>query len=106
MNSSAVQSPLRGIRPTCYLLPSVEMSHMRVAECVAHGGHDIPSKDIERRFPRSLHNLLNEFAARADQTRCFMNSGPAPQPVFQQTGDNRIVLHAAFLAELILKTKS
>ncbi|MBE9062392.1 zeta toxin family protein [cf. Phormidesmis sp. LEGE 11477] len=39
-------------------LPSVETSKLRVAERVAHGGHSIPMRDIERRFPRSLRNLL------------------------------------------------
>ena len=39
-------------------LSSVEMSKLRVAERVAHGGHSIPAKDIERRFARSLQNLL------------------------------------------------
>ncbi len=43
-------------------LPTVEMSKLRVAERVAHGGHSIPIQDIERRFPRSLQNLLNEFS--------------------------------------------
>lgn len=38
-------------------LPSVEMSKLRVAERVAHGGHNIPVTDIERRFPRSLSHL-------------------------------------------------
>ena len=32
-------------------LPLVEMSRLRVAERVSHGGHDIPLKDIQRRFP-------------------------------------------------------
>ena len=40
-------------------LPGVDMSRQRVAERVAHGGHNIPVKDIIRRFPRSLNNLLN-----------------------------------------------
>ena len=40
-------------------LPSVEMSVLRVAERVAHGGHSIPQADIERRFPRSLNNLFH-----------------------------------------------
>jgi len=39
-------------------LPSVGLSRLRVAERVRHGGHDIPVADIERRFPRSLRNLL------------------------------------------------
>ena len=32
-------------------IPNAEMSKMRVAERVAHGGHNIPLADIERRFP-------------------------------------------------------
>ncbi len=42
-------------------LPSVEVSKSRVAERVAHGGHNIPAADIERRFPRSLNNLLDDY---------------------------------------------
>ena len=68
-------------------LPSVEMSKLRVAERVAHGGHNIPVKDIERRFARSLHNLLNAYCTVAHRTRCFMNNGGEPVPVFEQQGD-------------------
>jgi predicted ABC-type ATPase len=32
-------------------LPDVKLSIQRVAERVAHGGHNIPKKDILRRFP-------------------------------------------------------
>jgi hypothetical protein len=38
------------------------------------------------RFPRSLRNLLLLFAEPVDQTRCFMNSGPQPELIFQQAG--------------------
>lgn len=34
-------------------LPDVSMSHMRVAERVRNGGHNIPSAAIQRRFSRS-----------------------------------------------------
>lgn len=44
-------------------LHSVEMSKLRVVERVSHGGHDIPLPDIERRFPRSFHNLLTVFSS-------------------------------------------
>ncbi|MBD9356773.1 zeta toxin family protein [Methylomonas albis] len=74
-------------------LPSAEMSKLRVAERVAHGGHNIPDADVARRFPRSLHNLLNIFASQVDQTRCFMNSGGIPELVFQKTGTTREVSH-------------
>ena len=75
-------------------LPNVAMSRMRVAERVAHGGHDIPLADIERRFPRSLRNLLTEFGSITDRTRCFMNSGEAPELIFVQQGSERTIIDA------------
>jgi len=37
-----------------------------------------------RRFPRSLHNLLNEFSRAVDHCLCFMNDAKAPILVFEQ----------------------
>jgi predicted ABC-type ATPase len=74
-------------------LPSVEMSKLRVAERVAHGGHNIPVADIERRFPRSLNHLLNDFSHRVDNCTCFMNDGESPVLVFEQCGDERTIVH-------------
>ena len=73
-------------------LPSVEMSKQRVAERVAHGGHDIPVPDIERRFPRSLRHLLEDFSHRVDICRCFMNDGESPALVFEQNRNDRHIL--------------
>lgn len=77
-------------------LPSAEMSRLRVAERVRHGGHGIPAKDIIRRFPRSLHNMLQLFSPLADQTRCFMNHGDVPELVFRQQAGQREIFHAGF----------
>jgi predicted ABC-type ATPase len=87
-------------------LPSAEMSRLRVAERVAHGGHNIPESDLIRRFPRSLNNLLNVFAPKVDQVRCFMNSGARPELVFQQSGDIRTVLHPDFFLLLQREAQS
>jgi predicted ABC-type ATPase len=81
-------------------LPSMEMSKLRVAERVAHGGHNIPTKDIERRFARSLRNLLDDFSHKANRTRCFMNSD-APELVFEQQGDQRVILHDSHYQQLL-----
>jgi predicted ABC-type ATPase len=81
-------------------LPSVEMSILRVAERVAHGGHNIPSSDIKRRFPRSLQNLLTEFSAAVDLTQCFMNDGELPQLIFLQQGDTCNILNPNLFAQL------
>lgn len=74
-------------------LPSVEMSKLRVAERVAHGGHNIPAADIERRFLRSLHHLLNDFSHQVDSCTCFMNEGENPVLVFEQRGSGRDIVH-------------
>ena len=74
-------------------LPSVEMSKLRVAERVMHGGHNIPSCDIERRFPRSLYNLLSDFSHSVNRCTCFMNNGEEPVLVFEQNDGARNILH-------------
>lgn len=74
-------------------LPSVEMSKLRVAERVEHGGHNIPTYDIERRFPRSLSNLFTEFSYKVDRCLCFMNDGESPVLVFEQNGAARDIIH-------------
>ncbi|MBS3668152.1 zeta toxin family protein [Halomonas boliviensis] len=83
-------------------LPSVEMSRLRVAERVSHGGHDIPSKDIQRRFPRSLRNLLTLFAPCVTRARCFMNDGDMPELVFEQRGSKRVIINDPYF-QLICK---
>ena len=87
-------------------LPSAEMSRLRVAERVAHCGHNIPEADLIRRFPRSLHNVLNLFVPKVDQVRCFMNSGESPELVFQQTGVARTILNPDFFILLQREAQS
>lgn len=77
-------------------LPNVEMSKMRVAERVKHGGHAIPNKAIERRFPRSLQNLLTEFSEKVDDCLCFMNDADSPVLVFEQQAKNRKIVHESY----------
>ena len=83
-------------------LPSMAMSKMRVAERVMHGGHNIPAADIERRFARSLRNLINAFSPTVDGCRCFMNNTNEPTLVFEQRAVQRLVVHPAFF-ELLTK---
>jgi predicted ABC-type ATPase len=76
-------------------LPDVQVSTQRVAERVAHGGHDIPEADILRRFPRSLANLLGPYSDVADLTVCFMNMNQRTELVFDQQGGKRTIHNAA-----------
>lgn len=87
-------------------LPDKAMSHLRVAERVASGGHDIPAADIDRRFARSLQHLLDDFSQRVDFSRCYMNSGSAPDLVFEQTDAQRVVHHASHYQTLLSEAKT
>jgi predicted ABC-type ATPase len=86
-------------------LPSIEMSRLRVAERVAHGGHTIPIKDIERRFSRSIKNLLNEFSYAVDRTQCFMNDSNLPQLIFEQERETRRIIDPQLFELLNQETK-
>ena len=86
-------------------LPNIKMSELRVAERVAHGGHNIPLSDIRGRFSRSLHNLFEEFSQRVDRCICFMNDGKNPVVVFEQCGSNRDILHDDYYQLLMKEAK-
>ena len=81
-------------------LPSVEVARLRVAERVSHGGHDVPTPDIERRYFRSLDNLFDEYASLVDRAVCFFNGGPSPLPIFTQEGEYRKVTELAIFGGL------
>ncbi|MBL4659638.1 MAG: hypothetical protein JKY19_04730 [Alcanivoracaceae bacterium] len=74
-------------------LPSVELSIMRVAERVKHGGHSIPKDTIIRRYPRSLDNLVNHYAKLCDTTICIDNSNQSQEVIFSQVFEDRIILN-------------
>lgn len=85
-------------------LPSIDMSIARVAERVAHGGHDIPRESIARRYPRSISNLFDHYAPLCSSTVCLDNSGATPAVIFYQDADGRRVedqtLYNAMLNEV------
>lgn len=65
------------------LVYSPEVSVSRVAERVAHGGHNIPSEDIYRRFPKSLVRFYNDFLPLVDYAECILNEEQEPKIVFK-----------------------
>lgn len=87
-------------------LPNVELSKLRVAERVAHGGHDIAVVDIERRFPRSLYNLLHVYSPVLSRVRCFDNSGASPALIFEQQGEDRRIIDDMLYGQLLKESES
>jgi len=82
-------------------LPSVEISQLRVAERVKHGGHSIPAADIVRRFPRSLRNLFGSYADAVDYVCCFLNTGETPELVFTRDGGTETIFQNAIYRHLL-----
>lgn len=86
-------------------LPSVEMSKLRVAERASHGGHNIPMRDIERRFSRSLCNLLITFGNEVNRCICLMNDKEEPILIFEQEGRNRVIHHDTYYHLLLQEAR-
>lgn len=59
-----------------FFLQDVELAKQRVAERVAHGGHDIPADVIERRYYAGLRNLFGLFTDEVDSWTIYNNSLP------------------------------
>ncbi|MEE9345450.1 MAG: hypothetical protein V3U88_07565 [Methylococcales bacterium] len=79
------------------------MSIERVAERVAHGGHDIPRETIIRRYYRSIDNLLNDYAPLCSNTICLDNSLPIPEIIFLEDETGRSIEHSELYATMLTK---
>lgn len=59
-------------------IPNVELVLSRIKSRVAQGGHDVPTRDVLRRFNRSITNFSNLYRPLADSWMLFDNSGIIP----------------------------
>lgn len=80
-------------------LEDVSLSKLRVEERVLHGGHDIPASDIERRFPKSVFNLLNHYLEPIDNIICLLNMD-SPELIFAKQNGNIQIVNKRYFNEL------
>ncbi len=74
-------------------LPSAQLAQRRVAKRVKDGGHAIPNEVIERRFYRSLANLMHLYRGIADAWFVYDNSRSAvPELIALGFGDVETIL--------------
>ena len=73
---------LRRLRKTGFRLhlfylwiPSAELALLRIRDRVESGGHNVPERDVRRRFSRSLGNLFKHFYVRAGIDNGSSHSG-------------------------------
>ncbi len=59
-------------------LSSVAIAIARVRERVKKGGHNVPVANIRRRFGRSVHHLVSDYAPLADRWAVWNNDNVPP----------------------------
>jgi len=59
-------------------IPDADLAVSRIKSRVAQGGHDIPVRDVLRRFNRSIWNFFKLYEPFADSWMLFDNAGPIP----------------------------
>jgi predicted ABC-type ATPase len=62
-------------------LNSPELALKRISERVKEGGHDVPRKDVLRRFDRGLANFKNIYSKLADAWSVYDNSEKIPRRI-------------------------
>jgi predicted ABC-type ATPase len=77
-------------------IPDVREAIRRVRQRVAEGGHDVPAKDIRRRFARSIQHLLNDYASLANKWFLWDNSTPPAKLLAESATHGMVELRAFF----------
>ena len=60
-------------------LRNVNLALRRIAERVAHGGHNVPEIDVRRRYTAGVHNLFSLYIPVADYVSITDNSEEVPR---------------------------
>jgi len=82
-------------------IPSSQLAIARIKDRVAQGGHYIPSKDVKRRFERSLVNFFNMYRPLIDTWLLFDNSEKKPKLIAKR-GNSHIDVRNNDLFQKIL----
>ncbi len=68
-------------------VPKVELSLARIKERVVKGGHNVPAKDVKRRFAKSFDNFVHLYKPLADYWLIINNEGIVPKLIRRGEGD-------------------
>lgn len=89
------------IRLDFFLLPRVEISRRRVANRVAHGGHDVPEEHLVRRFKLGIQNLFHHYRRTLDEWRIFRNDLTPPLLIAAGDATEMRVVNATEFAKVV-----
>jgi predicted ABC-type ATPase len=84
-------------------LPSPEIGLERIRERVEGGGHDVPERDVRRRYHRTLKNLFQAYRKNLDTLHFFDNSTTEPKLVFHEERGNLTILHPELYESILAR---
>ena len=85
-------------------IPDVNLALARIKERVAQGGHNVPAKDVRRRFQKSIYNFANHYRLLVDHWNIMDNSLVPPSLIAKGERDKIQVINTA-LYESVFKIK-
>ncbi len=97
---------LRGVKKAGFRLhlfylwiPGPDLALLRIRDRVENGGHNVPERDVRRRFGRSLGNLFTLYRPLLDTLHFFDNASDTPRLIFKDEGGQTAAVNDARLYE-------
>jgi len=81
-------------------IPSPELALLRIRDRVESGGHNVPERDVRRRFGRTLRNLFTLYRPLLDTLHFFDNSSDTPRLIFKDEAGRTTINDAALYQRL------
>ena len=81
-------------------IPSAELALLRIRDRVEGGGHNVPERDVRRRFGRTLTNLFKLYRPLLDTLHFFDNSSNTPRLIFKDEAGQVTLGDAALYEQL------
>lgn len=87
-------------------IPTVSLALERIRNRVALGGHNVPDKDVQRRFGRGINNFLKLYKSLFDSWMLFDNSSSKPSLIAKESGGRLEVQDEDIFRGILKKTRS
>lgn len=82
-------------------IPDPELALVRIRDRVTKGGHNVPSRDVRRRFARTITNLFALYRPLLDTLHFFDNSCAQLHLIFKDEDSKTTVFDAPAYEELL-----
>ncbi len=81
-------------------IPSPDLALLRIRDRVESGGHNVPERDVRRRFGRTVGNLFTLYRPWLDTLHFFDNSSDTPRLIFKDEAGHTTIGDAALYEQL------